>query len=160
MKKPIAAALLILLLILLSAAVSCAFSPTGDGRTAPEKDALNETSVPGVSEAENVPETLLIDAAPLFYGYGFSSFICEKDGVCRFSEQNPGELTWKVYILDAVFDDAERFIPQAYDCALEGNGSISLKKGDIVYVYCPYNEWTDVPAPEGCRMAVTFPDGN
>ena len=97
------------------------------------------------------PTVVLADE--LFSGYGFRHQQCLESGIYRFTESNSANVKWKVYILDREFTDAERYIPQAYSCALEGNGVIRLEKGTWVYIYCPCNEWTGAEAPEGCAYS-------
>lgn len=98
-------------------------------------------------------EPNLIFASDLFDGYGYVHQLCDQTGVYDFSAINSDGVTWEVYILDKEFDDAERFIPQAYEKALSGNGSLSVKEGEWIYIYCPCNQWTMQVAPEGCAFS-------
>jgi len=83
--------------------------------------------------------------------YGYCSFIAPATGVYQFilnimddtgygsSSDEAGD--WKVYVLDERFDDAERFINQAYTPVVSRYGSATVKAGQIIYIYCPANEW-------------------
>ena len=108
-----------------------------------------DTSADPAGEAKKWEPSVIL-AADLFSGYGFWHQICSESGIYRFAETNSPDVKWKLYVLDKEFTDAERYIPQAYSCALEGNGVIRLEKGSWLYVYCPCNEWTGAKAPEGC----------
>lgn len=63
-----------------------------------------------------------------------------------------GYITWSVYVLDEAFDDAWRFLGQAYEPAiyqLDGIMRVELKAGQYVYCVCGYNGFTaDAPAAE------------
>ena len=98
-------------------------------------------------------EPYLIFAADLFEGYGFTHMLCSETGVYDFASINSDGITWQVFILDTEFNDAERFIPQAYPVALEGDGSLSIAEGQWIYIYCPCNSWTMTTAPEGCAFS-------
>ena len=89
-------------------------------------------------------------ARNLYDGYGFAHYQCEKTGVYDFSSADSAGIVWEVYLLDSEFNDAERFIPQAYQCALKGDGSLQIEQGQWIYVYCPCNSWTAEEAPENC----------
>ena len=98
-------------------------------------------------------EPSLVFASDLFDGYGFLHMQCAETGVYDFASINSDGVVWQVYILDSEFNDAERFIPQVYPVALEGDGSLSIRYGQWIYVYCPCNSWTMATAPEGCAFS-------
>ena len=100
-----------------------------------------------------IEEPQLVFASDLYSGCGFAHCLCDKTGIYDFAPINSDGVDWEVYILDMEFNDVERFIPQAYPCALKGSGSLSIKEGQWIYVYCPCNEWTQLEAPEGCAFS-------
>ena len=102
---------------------------------------------------ELLREPMLAYASDLFDGYGYTHYQCDKTGVYDFAAVNSDGITWEVYLLDAEFNDAERFIPQVYPCALQGDGSLAVNEGQWIYVYCPCNSWTMMEAPEGCAYS-------
>lgn len=118
------------------------------GKT-PETVQLSWTEV----DEKPIREPELVFADDLFDGYGFVHKQCDATGVYDFASINSEGIIWEVYILDKEFTDAERFIPQAYPCALKGDGSVSVKEGEWIYVYCPCNQWTMQEAPEGCAYS-------
>lgn len=117
-----------------------------------------------ISACEKEPEEIVIHSEDSFYGSGFTYFECTKSGEYVFTQsgedsaQNPEEegIEWSVYILDSVFDDGVRYIPQEYECALTGDGTLFIEKGQYAYISCSQNEMTaDAPA-EGCTYTVGY----
>lgn len=96
---------------------------------------------------------VLVFASDFYDRYGFAHRRCDRSGTYRFTPVNSDGVIWEVYILDAEFNDAERFIPQAYPLALEGEGTLQVNEGDWIYVYCPCNTWTTRTAPDGCAYS-------
>ena len=119
----------------------------------PDAPAATADAAPTEEPAEIPREPELVFASDLYNGYGFVHQQCDTTGVYDFAPINSDNITWEVFILDREFNDAERFIPQAYERALSGGGSLSLKEGQWIYVYCPCNEWTTQTAPEGCAFS-------
>lgn len=103
-------------------------------------------------EPEVKNEIVDIMAADLYEGYGFYHTQCLSTGTYSFTASNSENVEWIVYVLDEEFNDAERFIGQAYDSKLVGNGTIEINQGQWLYVYCSCNVWTMVEAPEGCKF--------
>ncbi|MBR1846072.1 MAG: hypothetical protein IJ792_05680, partial [Oscillospiraceae bacterium] len=61
-------------------------------------------------------------------------------------------ITWEVYALDEEFDDAWRFLGQAYQpviSGLDGPIRVALKEGQYIYCVCNYNSFTaEAPAKD------------
>lgn len=151
MKREVFITALLILLLLLAAC----------GSKAPEQvegyDVVLVTETPAAGDsneqtnaaAEKKTEASTVKASELYSGYGFCHQLCAETGYYRFAQTNSQGVTWEVYVLDQEFQDAERYIPQAYEKALEGNGVIRIEEGKWIYVYCSCNEWTGAQAPEG-----------
>lgn len=88
--------------------------------------------------------------------YGYVHFLCEQTGTYRFEVVGDQNLQWEVYILDSEFPDAERYIPQVYEAALEGGGEITVNQGEYIYVYCNANSWTCLDPPENSSFNCYF----
>ena len=75
---------------------------------------------------------------------GYKAFSCDNTGTYTFDSVNKGDedVTWTVYIMDKKYDDATRYISQTEDAALEGDGEISIKEGQYIYVQCSANSFT------------------
>lgn len=91
--------------------------------------------------------------------YGYYNLVCEKSGTYRFLhvQGDESDTQWQVYILDEEFNDAERYIPHAYEAALTEEGELDIAEGQYIYVYCSANEWTAVDPVESDRMEIIFP---
>ncbi|MCD7843257.1 MAG: hypothetical protein LUG17_01355, partial [Clostridiales bacterium] len=59
------------------------------------------------------------------------------------------EVVWTFYVLDEPFDDAVRYLPQACDSVLEGDGSFEVEQGQYVYCMCNISAFTADEMPEG-----------
>lgn len=105
------------------------------------------------AEMKPASEPSLVFAEDVKEGAGFFKQQCSQTGVYDFAPINSEGIEWEVYILDEEFTDTERFIPQAYECALKGSGRIGIKEGQWIYVYCPCNSFTAVEPPERCAFS-------
>ena len=97
----------------------------------------------------------IVYAADLADTVGFVSFESPQTAVYSFTAVNSEDAPWEIYVLDEPFTDAERYIPQAYACALTGDGSLLVEAGKWIYIHCPYNGFTGETAPEGCALSWT-----
>lgn len=178
MKKAIAALLCLLLLL---SCVSCKGSETTEAKepepapaaTDPEEPTTPEEPVEAPTEepaeepepAEAPIETDSVEAV-ISNQDCFDSAYCfrpDADGVYSFAAvtnedfdgrsqgyENYG-ITWNVYALDEEFDDAWRFLAQAYQpviANLDSTIRVELKAGQYVYCVCSYNSFT-AGAPAG-----------
>ena len=156
--KKITAILLLLSACILLAACGASTAPAAPTPTVEPTPAPAAAPAPAeepvAPQEEELPrEPSLIFARDLFDGYGYVHQQCDVTGEWGFYPISSEGVTWEVYILDKEFDDAERFIPQAYPRALEGSGTLSLEAGQWIYIYCPCNSWTMQEAPEGCAFS-------
>ena len=86
-----------------------------------------------------------VDAADIWADGGYS-FQAEQDAVYTLTRD--GDADWDVYVLDEEFEDALRYLPQAYEPAASNEGTVSVKMGQMVYVLCGENPFTADEAPE------------
>ena len=84
---------------------------------------------------------------------------CQEGGIYDFEVKKTEGNKWKIYILDREFSEGERYISQAFLPSLEGNGSLELKNGQWLYIYCSANSWTgEKPDEESAITWVRNPD--
>ncbi len=113
------------------------------------------------SEEGQADATLMTVDASEVYDSGSFSFQAAQSGTYQavsvtaegFSPTDVGcdaeEVVWSFYVLDEPFDDTIRFLPQAYDSVLEGDGSFEVTQGQYVYCLCNINPFTADRIPEG-----------
>lgn len=142
---------------------------SSENTAAPAESHMPENSAENGQTADTVPsENIPVEAAgeeiwrflpeTEYDNYGYSHFKAEKTGSYSFSPINSDGIGWSVYILDEEFRDAERYIPQVYDQALDGSGELQIEAGKYIYIYCSANGWTMQEIPDGACMSVFFKD--
>ena len=99
----------------------------------------------------------VIEAKNCFHDAGFIELIADmkEPAEYTFTAENSETVEWAVYILDEAFDDGFRYIKQVTEPVLLGDGTISIAKGQYVYVYCSANEFTTGAADENAKLKVT-----
>lgn len=98
-------------------------------------------------------EVTTIKAADVFDQHGFGVAECTESGSYRFWAENSDGVEWTVYVLDEEFEDGVRYISQAYEASLVGDGNLELKEGQFVYIQCSANDLTGVEAPDGAAFS-------
>ncbi len=79
---------------------------------------------------------------------GFTEIICNQSGTCEFKPNDvsiSNSIEWEVYVFKKAFSDSFRLIPQgSYKSRTDVSttASISVKKGDHLYLYCSENAFT------------------
>ena len=99
----------------------------------------------------------VIEAKNCFYDAGYVELIADAEEPAEyiFTAENSETLQWRVYVLDEAFEEGFRYIAQAAEPVLVGDGKIDLKPGQFVYVYCSANEFTTGVADETAKLKVT-----
>ena len=99
----------------------------------------------------------VIEAKNCFYDAGYVELIADAEEPAEyiFTAENSETLQWRVYVLDEAFEEGFRYIAQAVEPVLVGDGKIDLKPGQFVYVYCSANEFTTGVADETAKLKVT-----
>lgn len=139
MKKLIA---FLLSLTILATLVACKNSE----ETPLETTQVNEEKVFAVIEAKNC-----------FYNAGFIELVAGAVETCEytFTAENSNEIVWSVYVFDKKFDDGFRYIKQATEPILVGDGKVLVNAGQFVYLYCSSNEFTTDVIDENAKLNVT-----
>ena len=86
----------------------------------------------------------VIEAKDCYRSAGYVEFIlgAETSAEYTFTAENSEAVQWHVYVFDEAFDDGFRYIAQAADPVLVGDGKVSVQAGQFVYIYCSANEFT------------------
>ena len=108
--------------------------------------------------AEKTDVYATLEAKSCFGDAGFVEFIAgaEQDSQLTFTAENSADVEWSVYILDEAFEDGYRYIEQAFDPDLTGDGTVDVHKGQYVYVHCSANEFTTGVADEDAKLNIAF----
>ncbi len=129
--------------------------------------ACSGKSAPSSSEEEPAPapvpetETLVISNMDGYEQAGFTElhFTADKDlTLTRNDVSKSRGVEWTVYVLDEKFEDSYRYIPQAYERSVNGNGTVSVKAGQYLYVGCSENVFTKDPGDltEGAEYIISY----
>ena len=79
----------------------------------------------------------------------------ENNAEYTFTAESSDTAEWSIYVFDQAFDEGFRFIAQAAQPALVGDGEISVKSGQFVYVYCSVNEFTADAPDANAKLNIT-----
>jgi hypothetical protein len=82
----------------------------------------------------------------------------EKSGSYKFTDPvSDNDTMWDIYILDEEFEDAPRYISQAYTSQGSTPVTLELKEGQYAYCICNKNQWT-VDEAVDCKLTITYFD--
>ena len=118
---------------------------------------ITTTFIPEETTATEVPFTI-IEAKDCYDNAGYVELIAgaEKSAVYTFTVENSDTVKWRVYIFDEAFDEGFRYISQAAEPVLDGDGKVSVDEGQFVYVYCSVNEFTEDAPDEHAKLKITI----
>ena len=138
-----------------SATIDTTTDTTIDETVDPTVDVTVDTPV---DEPVDTTVHATITAKDCFGDAGYVEFVsgAEKSADYTFTAEHSEGAKWRVYVLDEEFDDGFRFIAQAAQPVLEGDGTISVAEGQFVYVYCSVNSFTADVADENAKLNVTI----
>lgn len=120
-----------------------------------EKEEITTTSIPEETTAAEAPFTV-IEAKDCYNNAGYVEFIsgAESPAEYTFTAENSDTVKWRVYIFDEAFAEGFRYISQAAEPVLDGDGKVSVDEGQFVYVYCSVNEFTEDAPDEHAKLKV------
>lgn len=165
MKKLIA--ILSVCLIVLGVCVACGNTEDTTAETETTvTETASETAVASEEATdENAPEFpyMVINNEPFcvtvkegFDNAGVTTYIC--DATAKYSFLcDDDDVSWSVYVLDAPFEDAARYLSQAETPVLSGNGVAEIEEGKYVYLACSCNAFTAEVADDEV-LSVYFAD--
>lgn len=116
---------------------------------------ITTTFIPEETTAAEAPFTV-IEAKDCYNNAGYVEFIsgAERPAEYTFTAENSDTVKWRVYIFDEAFDEGFRYISQAAEPVLDGDGKVSVDEGQFVYVYCSVNEFTEDAPDEHAKLKV------
>ena len=84
----------------------------------------------------------------------------KKDGTYEFEcEPSDKKAYWNIYVLDEPFEDAFRYLANAYEPTIKAtkeSKKIKLKKGQYVYGVCSENSFTDEGTADNFKCPLTI----
>ncbi len=97
-------------------------------------------------------------AKDCFDSAGYIEFIAgaEETSDITFTAENSENVEWSVFILDKAFEDGFRYISQAFEPVLIGDGTVSVEEGQFVYIYCSINGFTADSPDENARLKISL----
>ncbi len=79
----------------------------------------------------------------------------EKTSEITFTAEDSENVEWSIYVFDEAFNDGFRYISQAAEPVLVGDGTVSVEAGQFVYIYCSVNEFTADAPDENAKLNIT-----
>ncbi|MBR6701988.1 MAG: hypothetical protein IKI78_02470 [Clostridia bacterium] len=80
-------------------------------------------------------EDFVVTAKDGFDNAGVTELICDADATYSFKASDENT-TWKVFVLDERFTDGARYLSQAEEADLEGDGTLEIDEGEYIYILC------------------------
>ena len=160
MKKSL---IILLAIVMIAALVACGAKenePTDP--TVTQEEQTSEVTTEEVTEESTVAEEdepsifTTVEAKDCFNNAGFIELIDGATDAAEFifASEESDAVEWSVYVFDEAFEDGFRYIKQAAEPVLVGDGTVSVEVGQYVYVYCSVNEFTADAADENARVNV------
>ena len=153
--------IVLLALVMIAALVACGAKenePTGPTVTQEEQtsEATTEEATDAVAEEDEPGIFTTVEAKDCFNNAGFVELIDGATDAAEFifASEESDAVEWSVYVFDEAFEDGFRYIKQAADPVLVGDGTVSVDVGQYVYVYCSVNEFTADAADDNARVNV------
>ncbi len=150
MKKSIA--IVISLILVLGCLFGlCACGNQEQPQTQPSEEQSTETQTEAQTAAERRmiinSEPYVITAKDGFDNFGVTELLCDATETYSFTASNE-DTTWKVFVLDEKFADGARYLPQAEQPALEGNGTLKIEEGKYIYILCSESSFSGETASD------------
>ena len=153
--------IVLLAIVMIAALVACGAKenePTEPTVTQEEQtsEVTTEESTEAAAEEDEPSIFTTVEAKDCFNNAGFVELIDGATDAAEFifASEESDAVEWSVYVFDEAFEDGFRFIKQAADPVLVGDGTVSVEVGQYVYVYCSVNEFTADAADENARVNV------
>ena len=149
--------IVLLALVMIAALVACGAKenePTDP--TVTQEEQTSEVTTEAVAEEDEPSIFTTVEAKDCFNNAGFVELIDGATDAAEFifASEESDAVEWSVYVFDEAFEDGYRYIKQAAEPVLVGDGTVSVEVGQYVYVYCSVNEFTADAADENARVNV------
>ena len=131
--------------------------------TAADETTAEEASADETTAAENqdAQRRLIINSEPFvvtakdgFDNAGVTALVCDASATYSFKASN-ADTTWKVFVLDEEFIDGARYLAQAQAPVLEGDGTLTIKEGQFIYVQCSESAFS-ADAPTDATLTIDY----
>ena len=153
--------IILLALVMIAALVACGAKenePTDptDANVEQTSEVTTEETTEAVAEEDEPSIFTTVEAKDCFDNAGFVELIDGATDAAEFifASEDSDAVEWSVYVFDEAFEDGFRYIKQAAEPVLVGDGTVSVEVGQYVYVYCSVNEFTADAADENARVNV------
>ena len=124
---------------------------TGEENTEPEGAGLDENGERHFF-INNSP--YVITAEDGFDNAGVTELLCDATETYSFTKSYD-DTTWKVYVLDEKFTDGARYLSQAEEPALEGDGTLEIEEGKYIYILCSESAFS-ADAASGAALSINY----
>lgn len=142
--KKFLAIILCLVLIGTAAAVLSSCGKTDEATTTEsETDSQQESETEALDATPMIinSEPYVVSAKDGFDNAGVTELRCDATETYSFTSSDD-ETTWSVYVLDEKFADGARYLAQAAQPALEGDGTLTIEEGKYIYILCSESAFT------------------
>lgn len=119
-----------------------------------------EEAVPE-EETEEAERIMIINSEPVvitaeegFDNAGVTELICDATETYSFTSSSE-DVKWDIYVLDSRFEDGARYLAQAEEPDLEGDGTLEIEEGKYIYVVCSENAFT-ADAASDATLAIDY----
>ena len=153
--------IILLALVMIAALVACGAKenePTDptDANVEQTSEVTTEETTEAVAEEDEPSIFTTVEAKDCFDNAGFVELIDGATDAAEFifASEESDAVEWSVYVFDEAFEDGYRYIKQAAEPVLVGDGTVSVEVGQYVYVYCSVNEFTADAPDENARVNV------
>ena len=103
-------------------------------------------------------EPVVVTAKESFDNFGVTEFVCDASETYSFTKSDD-DTTWKVFVLDEKFADGARYLPQAEEPALEGDGTLKIEEGKYIYILCSESSFTGDAATDAA-LTINYAEGD
>ena len=144
---------------MLAFAMFATLTACGNNKVEKTDESISTLEPPVVEQEEELPQEenlTILEAKNCFTNAGYVEFIAgaEETANYLFTAENSEDAGWLVYVFDEKFEDGPRYIGQAAEPALVGDGMITVEAGQYVYVYCSANEFTEDAPNEIAKLNI------
>ena len=101
-------------------------------------------------------EPVVITAKDGFDNAGVTELLCDAPATYSFTASDE-DTTWKVFVLDERFEDGARYLSQAKQPALEGNGTLTIDADKYIYILCSESVFT-ADAASDATLTIDYAD--
>ncbi len=113
------------------------------------------------AETQSTRSKLIINSEPCvitakdgFDNAGVTALVCDATATYSFKASSAAT-TWEIYVLDEEFTDGARYLAQAEQPALQGDGTLRIEAGKFVYILCSESAFT-AASPSDATLTIDY----